>query len=143
MSGSGGSLSGVMGKTGFGHWIVGLSLGSALRLGFEVNGLPFGAFAGLLGFVILTQFAVGITVGNYRGRYQVGSFDELATLVGVWASGAFVAVFTNYLVLGRPVPTTGLASGAVLTLLAMAAIRVAWRVYIIRKAKVDAEWVCS
>ena len=42
-------------------WIVGLSLGSALRLGFEVNGLPFGDFAGLLGFVILTQFAVGIT----------------------------------------------------------------------------------
>lgn len=122
-----------------GAWTVGLSVGIVLRLGFPIRGFPFGNFVVLLGLVILTQLLVGMSVGNYRGRYQVGSFDELTTLVGVWVSGAFAAVFVNYLVLGRPVPTTGLVSGAVLTLLTMAGIRAAWRGYVNARAKVDAE----
>ncbi|MEE9417131.1 MAG: polysaccharide biosynthesis protein, partial [Acidimicrobiales bacterium] len=125
----------ALGVADIAMWSVGLLVGTFLRLGLELNGV--GGIYPVLAATLLVQIIAGWLLGNYRGRYQVGSFDEVSSIVGTWAVAGSVAASANYAVFGRPVPTTGLISGAFLALAGMGAARLLWRVYLNRMSRVD------
>lgn len=116
-------------------WGVGLVVGTILRLGLELPGAS--GLVPIVAVTALAHVAAGLLLGNYRGRYQVGSFDEVGSLAATWSVAASVAASTNYALLGRPVPTTGLISGSFLALAGMGAARLVWRIYLNRMSRVD------
>jgi FlaA1/EpsC-like NDP-sugar epimerase len=79
-------------------WAAALFLGTLLSADFDIS-RPSWAAVGLLALaVVASQLVIGLLVGLYRGRYRVGSLDEMFALfltVGVItaALGIAVAVF--------------------------------------------------
>jgi FlaA1/EpsC-like NDP-sugar epimerase len=106
-------------------WILAVVGGIALRFDFTVpHRYGIGAVR-LLPVAIVAQFLLGLTDGLYVGRWNLGSFEEVAALTRTVAVTAAALIGVNLVT--RWVPMSVAISAPVLALTAMTGSRYAWR----------------
>ncbi|MCJ7673055.1 MAG: polysaccharide biosynthesis protein [Acidimicrobiia bacterium] len=113
-------------------WIAAVALASLLRFDFSPDRVDWGGVAALLPFVVASQVALGAALGLYRGRSQIGSFEEMTSLVLMTLGTACIAFAVNVVVLDRAVPTTVPLIAGLLALAFSAGARYVWRAIVDR-----------
>lgn len=117
-------------------WITGLFAGVWFRIGFSFEYADaartetWDPWAGLLVVAVFaagSMLVIGSLLGLYRGRWAVGTNDELTITTVVWAATAFATVLFNLATFRTLVPTTGVAGGTIFVLAAMLIARLLWR----------------
>lgn len=105
-------------------WVVGLSLSAALRVDFELSKLELWGQLAILPVALLCQVVAGGLTGLYRGRWQRGSFEEVAA-VGQTVALAGVVLFIIDAVATDPrmVPLTAVIGGAIIAFVVMCGTR--------------------
>ena len=112
-------------------WPVALALGAILKLVFSVAATGFELLIVCLVAMTL-QMVLGWSIGLYRHRWRVASFDEVMALSAVWSIVTVVIVLGNYVARqGRitDLPTTAVSIGALTALVLFGAVRAVWRRY--------------
>lgn len=106
-------------------WIAALVVGLQFRYDFDV---PAGAVGGVLVLVplaVTAQFVVGLADGLYVGRWNLGSFEEVAALLRTVSVVAVVLVVLDLPT--RLVPLSVALAAPVVALGAMSGARYGWR----------------
>ena len=112
-------------------WPVALLLGAILKLVFSVSATGT-ELAVLCLVAVALQGGLGWSVGLYRHRWRVSSFDEVMALSGVWSVVTFVLVLGNYVARRTgttDLPTTAVSIGSLVALVLFGAVRALWRRY--------------
>ncbi len=68
----------LLGLVDVAAWAAGLGVVAGLRYGLPSSQRRLGSFLILMALLASVQVAAGRIVGVYRGRYRVGSFDEVS-----------------------------------------------------------------
>ena len=119
------------GTDGFG-WMLAIVAASLLRYDFSFSAPDWGGIAAMVPVAVGGQVAFGWALGLYRGRSQIGSFDEMTALVTMTLSAAGLAFVVNLVVLDRAVPASVPLIAGALALLFAAGARYVWRAVIER-----------
>jgi FlaA1/EpsC-like NDP-sugar epimerase len=113
-----------------GIWLVALYAGALLRLDFAVTRLDGFEVAVLVPFAWASQWLFGYWSGMYRGRWILGSFDEVAAVV---RSTCFVTgvLFVVDLIIAerRPAPLSSVVAAGIIAFVGLGAVR-----YLARRA---------
>ena len=110
-----------------GAWAAGLSVAMLLLLDVEPAAkIPWGSLVDAVPVAWALAVATGLAVGLYRGRWSIGSFEEVAALVAA-TSVATVALLAFNMALGHPLPAHRPLIGGVLALGFAATARYVWR----------------
>jgi FlaA1/EpsC-like NDP-sugar epimerase len=118
-------------------WVAAICLATWMRYEFD---LPSDAAAGVwkaVPVVIAVQLVAGFWQGLYRGRWHLGSFEEIAALIKAVVLSALV-LFVIDLPL-RWVPISVPVAAVFIALVNMAALRYAWRIVIERRKRPSEE----
>ncbi|MDZ7673847.1 MAG: DegT/DnrJ/EryC1/StrS family aminotransferase [Acidimicrobiales bacterium] len=107
-------------------WIIGLSLGSALRYEFDLSAVDGRGLAAMAVLAVVLGLGLGHLGGQYAGRWRVGSIDEAVGLA-VLAVQVGGGLLIGTVVAGRPMPIGAVLIGTGFALIGMCATRVAWR----------------
>jgi FlaA1/EpsC-like NDP-sugar epimerase len=105
-------------------WLCGLATAAVLTHDVPRAGAAMPSLGRAAPAVCLLPIACGLVAGLYRGRYQRGSFDEVAA-VGMAACAAALALITagSWLVPGQRAPLATVAGGALFAAVAMLGAR--------------------
>lgn len=104
-------------------WVVALALATALRFDFDVTRIDGLGLLAVTGLALLTQPIAGWLMGLYRGRWRIGSSDEVVALTGAVAAVSAVLFGFDLAFHDRPVPLGALLAAGVSALLLMGATR--------------------
>ena len=112
-------------------WPVALVIGAILKLVFSVGSTGSELIVLCLVAVAL-QMVLGWSIGLYRHRWRISSFDEVMALSTVWAIVTIVLVIGNYAARRTgttELPTSGVGIGAITALVIFGGVRALWRRY--------------
>ncbi len=119
-------------------WALGLTLATALR--YDLDFTRIGDQRALIALAIVAQVAVGRVAGLYIGRWQFGSFEELAAVTrGILAVTALVFVIEQWVVDLGPIPRSAILGGGVIAFVLMGASRYTWRLAVERALRPGGE----
>jgi FlaA1/EpsC-like NDP-sugar epimerase len=113
-------------------WMLAIVAASLLRFDFSFSAPDWGGVAAMVPVVVGAQVAAGWALGLYRGRSQVGSFDEMTALVTTTLSAAGLGFVVNLVVLDRAVPASVPLIAGTLALSFGAGARYVWRAVVER-----------
>ena len=120
-------------------WIGTIVLGLFLRFELGVPGSAWSEAAPAFLIVASAQLIFGIGSGMYLGRWQLGSFEEVAGLVRTLAAvGVTLAILDRFLGL---VPMSIVAFAPVAALVLCGAVRYGWRLAVDRRKRPTHEHV--
>ncbi len=109
-------------------WVIGLTIGAILKLTDSV------AVAGrelliLASVAVVAQALIGRTVGMYRYRWRISSFEEVLALGITWLTVAAGIMIGNFLLRPTPsdLPTSAVITGTLAAMGLMVGARVFWR----------------
>ncbi len=106
-------------------WGVAVVFATLVRYDFAVDEVDWGSTALIIPLAMALQAAFGTAGGNYRGRWQLGSFEEvLALCVTVGATGSLVVVIDA---VHRFVPLSSAISAPLVVLVGACGVRWTWR----------------
>ena len=117
-------------------WTIGLFVGVWFRIGFSFEYADaartetWDPWAGLLmiaGLAGVAMLVIGLVLGLYRGRWAVGTNEELIMTLATWALASLTTVAVTLVGFRTLVPTTGVVGGTVFTLCGMLILRLLWR----------------
>ena len=120
-----------------GFWLIGYEIATAMRFEFQLDQWPQTRVLTAAGIAAVLQLLVGWWRGLYNGRWQFGSFEEVAG-VGqtVVVSGAIIAIVNRFVLDPRLVPVSVTLVAAMVAFVGMAAARYIWRLAIDRRRRV-------
>jgi FlaA1/EpsC-like NDP-sugar epimerase len=105
-------------------WAIGIIAALVLRFDFMFGRLHWGWTLALIAVAALLQLAGGWLFWLYRGRYEIGGFDEVRQLVlNVVAIMALTWVFAYFVAYGNGIPRSTMIIAAPITFTIMAAVR--------------------
>lgn len=117
-------------------WLVALYAGALLRLDFDVTRLDGFQIALLVPVAWLSQWAIGYWVGLYRGRWVLGSFDEVAALARTTTLVTTVLFLFDVLVdKQRPAPLSSVIAAGIIALVGLCGIRYSGRSVLDRRRR--------
>ncbi len=105
-------------------WAIGLTAASLLRVDFDLSKLEWWGQLAILPVALLCQLVAGGLSGLYSGRWQRGSFEEVAAVTKTVAlAGAGLLVVDAVATRPRMVPLTAVVGGAVIAFVLMCGFR--------------------
>lgn len=105
-------------------WAIGVFAALVLRYDFVLSSIHWGWAGLLISVTIVLQLVAGWVFWLYRGRYEIGGFDEVKALVfDVIAVMAVAWVFAFLLAYGEGIPRSTMLIAAPITFSLMAASR--------------------
>jgi FlaA1/EpsC-like NDP-sugar epimerase len=109
-------------------WTLGLFFATWVRHDLHASRIRLGGLLLTLPLAVLFQAVAALATGLYRGRWRLGSFDEVAALVRA-AGGSTLALFLTVLAIGPQhlVPRSVPLAAGILALLLQGAARYGWR----------------
>lgn len=121
-------------------WAIGILAALILRFDFDLSRIHWGWSFALIGATALLQLLGGWVFWLYRGRYEVGGFDEVRALVFDTVAVMAVAWGFAYLVgYGNGIPRSAMIIAAPISFTLMAAVRYVVRARSERRLKPGAE----
>jgi len=118
-------------------WVVAITLSTWVRYEFDAERIDLGGLLLSIPIVVGIQLLAGSWQGLYRGRWHLGSFEEIAGLLRSVAAAMVVLFVVNAPLRWLPI-SVPLISGFVVLVL-MAGLRYAWRLRIDRGRRPDAD----
>jgi FlaA1/EpsC-like NDP-sugar epimerase len=118
-------------------WIAALWLSAWVRYEFEWRNLDIAGLFACMPLVVGIQLIAGWWQGLYKGRWHLGSFEEIAGLLRSVAAAMVVLFFVNLPL--RWIPISVPVISAFVVLVEMAAIRYAWRLAIEQRKRPTSE----
>jgi len=118
-------------------WVAALWLSAWVRYEFKFENVDSGELLKSVPFVVGIQLLAGVWQGLYKGRWHLGSFEEIAGLLRSVAAAMVVLFFVNLPVRWIPISVPVIASFVVLV--GMAGLRYAWRLAIERRKRPTGE----
>lgn len=105
-------------------WCIGILAALVLRFDFDFSRLHWGWAFAVVGVTIVLQLLAGWAFWLYRGRYELGGFDEVRVLVFDTIAVMVVAWIFAFLVgYGNGIPRSTLVIAAPISFTLMAAVR--------------------
>jgi len=105
-------------------WAVGILAALALRYDFVLRDIHWGWAIVLIAITVALQFVAGWVFWLYRGRYEIGGFDEVKALVFDVFSVMVISWIAAYLLAyGNGIPRSTMIIAAPITFSIMAAAR--------------------
>jgi FlaA1/EpsC-like NDP-sugar epimerase len=120
-------------------WALAFVVALGVRYDLDVEPGQRIDFLVFLPAVLLVQVLVGFLFGLYRGRWRVGSFDEVAALAKAAALTTAVVSVANIVLGDRPVPLSVPIAGGAMALVGTAGDRYAWRLLLERYRRPSGE----
>ncbi len=121
-------------------WVVAFEIATAMRFEFDLGAWPQSRVLAMAGTAVVVQMVIGHLRGLYNGRWQFGSFEEVAIVGQVVLATTLVGAVVNRLILQPrlvPVSVTLVAGGV--ALIGMVTARYVWRLVIDRRRRPDAD----
>ncbi len=114
-------------------WAIALPIATALRYDFHLDQAAWQGLFKMVPIALGIQLIAGFSIGLYRGRWRIGSFDEVSALVTATAITAIIVSALDNFVPGarpslRPVPMSACISGGIAGLVLMSGARYLYRV---------------
>ncbi len=121
-------------------WVVAFEIATAMRFEFDLSAWSPSRVLVMAGVAVVIQWIVGHLRGLYDGRWQFGSFEEVA-IVGqvVFLTTAIGAAVNRLVVRPRLVPVSVTLVAGVVALVGMVAARYVWRMAVDRRHRPDAD----
>ncbi len=113
-------------------WALALTLALSVRYDLDVDPGDRAGFLLVLPVVLSVQAVIGLMFGLYRGRWRVGSFDEVAALARTAALTTAVVFLGNLLFRERLIPISVALGGGAMALVGTLAGRYGWRLLLER-----------
>ena len=105
-------------------WVIGLSVGALLRVDFDLSRLELWGQIAILPVALLCQLVAGSITGLYLGRWQRGSFEEVAAVARtVVIATVGLLVIDAFATDPRMVPLSAVIGGAVIAFVFMCGTR--------------------
>lgn len=105
-------------------WAIGILAALVLRYDFEPQSIHWGWASILIAITVVLQLIAGLVFWLYRGRYEIGGFDEVKALVFDVFTVMVVAWIVAYLLAyGNGIPRSTMIIAAPITFTIMAATR--------------------
>ena len=108
-------------------WLLGVAVATWLRFDFSARRVNLHAVLWLSVVAAGSAALFGLAIGLYRGRWQVGCFDELQGLAQVGVLSGLVCVVADTQLLSRSIPLSVCLAGPAFALIAMGSSRFWWR----------------
>mgnify|MGYP003346665675 CR=1 FL=1 len=108
-------------------WAIGLFAATVERHGQQLDRVAVRPLLIMLPVVFIAQIYAGRSSGLYRGKWMLGSFEEVAAVARTVALATTVLLFVDVLPRSRPIPISAVFGGAIVTFLLQGGIRYAWR----------------
>ena len=121
-------------------WVIAIEVATAMRFEFDLGVWPQSRVLAMVVVVAMFQAFFGHLRGLYDGRWQFGSFEEVA-IVGqvVFASTVAGALISRFVFRPRLVPVSVSLVAGMVALVGMVGARYLWRLGIDRRARPDAD----
>lgn len=117
-------------------WCIGILAALVLRFDFDLSRVHWGWAFALVGVTVLLQLLAGWAFWLYRGRYELGGFDEVRVLVFDTVAVMAVAWVFAYLVgYGNGIPRSTMIIAAPIGFTLMAAVRYVARLRLERRRR--------
>ncbi len=108
-------------------WAIALFSATLVRFALHLHSINFGHFFLLLPVVWIAQVVAGRRLGLYRGKWILGSFEEVAAVARTLAIATAVLLLADAIPAPRPVPIVAVFAGSIFTLVIQVGLRYAWR----------------
>jgi FlaA1/EpsC-like NDP-sugar epimerase len=108
-------------------WVTALLGAAVLRHDFNVHRIPVASVLTLAALAVVLQWATGLVLHLYRGRYRFGSFEEVEGVLRSAAVTTAATLLADLLSSPRPVAASIPVAAGVFALVLMAGVRYAWR----------------
>jgi FlaA1/EpsC-like NDP-sugar epimerase len=117
-------------------WLIALGFFGLARFDFVVGAFPRRGFVLLAPLAVACQIATGQGLRLYRGRYRVGSFDEVTGVVIAAAVTAIVVLGVDVVSFRtHPLPASVPLGAGAAAVVAMLGVRYGWRTVIDRRRR--------
>jgi FlaA1/EpsC-like NDP-sugar epimerase len=121
-------------------WVVALSFFSFARFDFVVTEFPSHGVLLLTSLAAVTQLGVGLTQHLYRGRYRVGSFEEVTgVVIAASVTGCVLLVVDVTTSPAHLLPASVPLGAGAAAVMGMLASRYLWRTVVDRRRRPRAE----
>ena len=110
--------------------VVAVPVATLLRFDMRTSAIDVSSLVRFTLVMAVLQVAVGSFFGLYRGRFKYGTFEELAALAKSVIVVAIIGYVLEQTILTSSVPRSVPIVGAAFAMVAMFALRYAWRAFI-------------
>jgi FlaA1/EpsC-like NDP-sugar epimerase len=104
-------------------WFGGLSLATLLRYDFEASRIRGAGLIGMICLALVAELIAGWLAGLYRGRWRLGSFEEVAALFGAVAVVTVALFVVVWAFSVHPIPLGAVVVAGIVAFLLMGAAR--------------------
>ncbi|HEX7462858.1 MAG TPA: hypothetical protein VF317_11865, partial [Dermatophilaceae bacterium] len=120
-------------------WLVAIGFFALARYDFAIGAFPIRGFVLIAPLAVAIQIAAGLLLRLYRGKYRVGSFEEVTGIAAAAAIAGLLVLTVDVLGAPHPLPASvPLAAGAA-AVMSMLGFRYVWRTRIDRRRRPRAE----
>ncbi len=114
-------------------WAAGLSAAVLTRYEFAMDGRRLGGLGVAVTLAVVLQSGIGHARHLYRGRYAIGSFEEVRAVAGTVAATAVLLLVLDFVLWFRPVPVSAPPLGGAVALVLILGVRYLRRLQLVRR----------
>src|SRR5664280_1558560 len=120
-------------------WLFAIWFFALARYDFAIGAFPIRGFVLIAPLAVAIHIAAGLLLRLYRGKYRVGSFEEVTGVVAAAAIAGLLVLTVDVLGAPHPLPASVPLGAGAAAVMSMLGFRYVWRTRIDRRRRPRAE----